>query len=768
MLKNYLSLVILVMIASLTLAGDVDDFYDLPECPLPADEAWVSTVEQVRDNLRRQVEADFLSKPYSCSSGTMWWDKWDHPNSSFESKDCSPPPDLRETCGQSLNGCWNRINWHWYDPKNPDAGVDLKPNHVDVSNGSLILRVPAGAPPEGAQIDSVSSDFYYGLYEGSIKIAHPSGVINSIFWYSHEARKTEAEPFEIDIEFVTRQKSGAGVAFVTHAYDSPGVKQKDGCYIDLNELGIDPSQSFHTYGFVWQGDPVGKGGWIGFLVDQEVVAILTKYVPSRPGTFILNNWTGNPGWGGGPPQTEALMVVDWVRYVPYAPGSLVVPEPTTTQNASTATALVVDISGSMHGIKIDSAKSAAQQIINMLDQESQAGGTPHRVSVITFNDIAYQNLELTSNYDSARSVISVLLPFDGTNIGDGLTVANQSLSNASVDEKKIVILLSDGEPTEGMDEDEIIARPVKDAVNAGACIYTIGFGEPGQFDEDLLQRIASSSGCGDYYHAANVDELERIYVRIRHVSTGNLLAEHTGHVSQGETIRLGTFEIVKGLRELIASLFWPGSALDLHLIDPRGRTVDQNYPGANIAVYPNHVYMLVENPVAGTWQMDVYGRQVPEGTIRYDALVSTREGAVPPASSPGLGIVVVLFVFIVGGVGIYLISQRRSPGLMQRAPQSPVVAASLIFVAGPLKDQVLSFSSPQVSVGRGKGSGLHLADRSVSRQHARLRHARGAWFIQDLGSASGTFVNDRRIQAQRLNPGDRITIGSTTFIFKES
>jgi hypothetical protein len=47
--------------------------------------------------------------------------------------------------------------------------------------------------------------------------------------------------------------------------------------------------------------------------------------------------------------------------------------------------------------------------------------------------------------------------------------------------------------------------------------------------------------------------------------------------------------------------------------------------------------------------------------------------------------------------------------------------------------------------------------------HSLLLEA-GAWFVQDLGSAAGTFVNGQRIQATRLNPGDQIQVGTSILV----
>jgi len=71
-------------------------------------------------------------------------------------------------------------------------------------------------------------------------------------------------------------------------------------------------------------------------------------------------------------------------------------------------------------------------------------------------------------------------------------------------------------------------------------------------------------------------------------------------------------------------------------------------------------------------------------------------------------------------------------------------------------------------IGRGSDNDLQLQDAKVSRQHARLRYAQGAWFIQDQESAGGILVNQEPISATRIMTGDQIQIGDQVFIFHES
>ncbi|WP_280425955.1 BTAD domain-containing putative transcriptional regulator [Nocardia carnea] len=76
--------------------------------------------------------------------------------------------------------------------------------------------------------------------------------------------------------------------------------------------------------------------------------------------------------------------------------------------------------------------------------------------------------------------------------------------------------------------------------------------------------------------------------------------------------------------------------------------------------------------------------------------------------------------------------------------------------------QVIAVTEAGVSIGRGVGNDLRLADPKISRRHARVDCDGERAHIADLGSANGVYVNDRRItSATPLEPGDTIRLGST-------
>lgn len=434
---------------------------------------------------------------------------------------------------------------------------------------------------------------------------------------------------------------------------------------------------------------------------------------------------------------------------------------TPSQAAQSATVLLVDVSGSMSdawrgGVKIESAKRAATDVINMIEQESQLGASNQQVAIATFTTNAHLDLGLTTDYDAARQVVNGLVPLDRTNIGAGLQVANQALTSAPAGAQKIIILLSDGLTNEGLSPGEILAGPVQETAAAGTCIYTVGFGEPGELDEELLRDIAAGAACGEYQYASAPDELERVYIRLRHQSLGTVLAQFEGQIAQGETKDVGQVEVPRNQGELYATLHWPGSKLDLIVTDPQGRRVDENYPGVSLVEYERLVYLIIQNPIPGMWLLQALGADVPEGILDYHAIVSVRERVGPPPTNVGVILLVLGLAALVGLVVMFIVTQQQRPRL---AP------ATVQVVSGQAVRPFVVLRRRQLTIGRDPRCGMVLPDPQVSARHATIQQTPQGYVLTDLGSKNGTFVNDRRVQQVLLRGGEHLRVGQTELVF---
>ncbi|MFZ4574743.1 MAG: ATP-binding protein [Phycisphaerales bacterium] len=93
----------------------------------------------------------------------------------------------------------------------------------------------------------------------------------------------------------------------------------------------------------------------------------------------------------------------------------------------------------------------------------------------------------------------------------------------------------------------------------------------------------------------------------------------------------------------------------------------------------------------------------------------------------------------------------------------------LTVIQGPDKDRrfELPDHEPQF-VGRSSES-LPLNDNAISRRHAELTPDDGVWYINDLKSQNGTYVNGSRLERRtRLHLGDQIRVGRTVLVFGQT
>ena len=72
-----------------------------------------------------------------------------------------------------------------------------------------------------------------------------------------------------------------------------------------------------------------------------------------------------------------------------------------------------------------------------------------------------------------------------------------------------------------------------------------------------------------------------------------------------------------------------------------------------------------------------------------------------------------------------------------------------------------------MTIGRRPDSDVFLDDVTVSRDHALLVRRGADFYLDDLGSLNGTYVNRRRIESHRLEDGDEIQIGKYKLSYLE-
>jgi len=89
-----------------------------------------------------------------------------------------------------------------------------------------------------------------------------------------------------------------------------------------------------------------------------------------------------------------------------------------------------------------------------------------------------------------------------------------------------------------------------------------------------------------------------------------------------------------------------------------------------------------------------------------------------------------------------------------------------ISIESPAGVENRELAGDELVIGRAEECGLALADRAVSRRHARLVREGERWYVEDLGSRAGTLLNGRTLVGRApLAPGDRLALGSSRIQF---
>lgn len=131
------------------------------------------------------------------------------------------------------------------------------------------------------------------------------------------------------------------------------------------------------------------------------------------------------------------------------------------------------------------------------------------------------------------------------------------------------------------------------------------------------------------------------------------------------------------------------------------------------------------------------------------------------------GLLALLFLFIwrsmrwaVRGMNVDRTVSPRGRGKEAPAPAPPPTTL-VVYPPDGARPRTFRMAT-SMTVGRALECEVKLEDTYASQQHARVFGKESSWYVEDLGSTNGTFVNDQKLAAPaQIQPGDRIRIGTT-------
>ena len=236
--------------------------------------------------------------------------------------------------------------------------------------------------------------------------------------------------------------------------------------------------------------------------------------------------------------------------------------------------LVLDRSSSMDGTPMENTKTAAKDLIELLITDKTKDNT--RAAIVTYGSnllTSYTSDSLTNDVTTLKKTIDSIpssINNEGTNVHAGLLKAEELLRSSGTDTQKIIILLSDGEPTfylgsnnkrcgfgrsdrpdyslgctvNGNNRPSTVADAEATTIkNSGTKIYTVGFRSGA--DMTFLGNIASNPTEKYSYTASDYEGLKETFKKIvNDFTTVATDAVVTDIVPAGFQIKKGTLPAV--------------------------------------------------------------------------------------------------------------------------------------------------------------------------------------------------------------------------------
>lgn len=476
------------------------------------------------------------------------------------------------------------------------------------------------------------------------------------------------------------------------------------------------------------------------------------------------------------------------------------------ERAPLAIALVLDSSGSMQGDPIAHVLRSAEIVGDLL-------GERDRLAVVTFDDqpairAGLMAMDKTGR-DQLRAALRDVHAGGSTNMHGGIATAAAVLAQAPQGLRRVMVVLSDGQPNVGLSSATDLAAFVR---SLGVAVSTLGFGL--HHDENVLDAIATA-GSGRYAYIAD-PIIARVDLARAALAHGSVVADRLSlKIKLAERVELVKFVPESQLRAggggvttNIGDVFQDegrGVAFELHLDQPvKGRLAEIIVTGhaPDGTEHTETATLDVDiNTGAPVWDRDalVEITIVQADAARAEARAQADRGAFPAAATilkqlvariealDGFkandgSVIAELREQLVDEIANYekkssaaeRIHQRKAAMAYKSAspyatPRGARVAApqeaNLVGTSGPVEQQQFVLMMDN-TIGRSTSADIPVTDGSLSRLHTRIVFVDGKYVLQDLGSTNGTQVNGVPVSSHELAHGDVVKLGVAVFRFE--
>jgi len=125
-------------------------------------------------------------------------------------------------------------------------------------------------------------------------------------------------------------------------------------------------------------------------------------------------------------------------------------------------------------------------------------------------------------------------------------------------------------------------------------------------------------------------------------------------------------------------------------------------------------------------------------------------------------IIIAVCLYVFAGYAIYTLWKELKYANERRIAEIiPSISINYLDSA----EQTTTFSQNEITMGRETSNDLIISDETVSSHHAKLSHRHRQWWLEDLQSTNGTFLNNERIYTPTvIVSGDEVILGNVSLL----
>lgn len=442
---------------------------------------------------------------------------------------------------------------------------------------------------------------------------------------------------------------------------------------------------------------------------------------------------------------------------------------------------LIDASNSMIGAPLNNIKEGLLKILPDLRPNDKMG-------IAYFNDEFKKMTDFSSDKDILKNNIEALnTGGSSSQIYPSIKEAVDWLSKQNTS-RKILIVLSDGEDNSNMQIEEVF-NIIKDKPISVFSIGTIAESNESKGFLRNMENIANKSKDGFYYRIYSPNDMKNIIPAVYERVKNEYILTYYSYCPVSTQIKAG-IEVSQGNKIFLREFDYKSPDI-----------IKENAPalsffetkeflwgsiGTGIALIALGVFLVINIKKKKQFKLEKEEEQrlrmleAEENKMRfdefqreYDNLLDSLENQNSISQKDKEQIMMLEQMMqktseTAFGTPAKIDTRRRTMVLEGKSGipeiQNTTGQPSLYVQSGNLSGRIYQVSNNFI-IGRQEGD-LALKDDTVSRRHASISNNGGSFFLQDLGSTNGTFVNNRRISQSPLANGDEIRFGNVQVIFK--